>query len=281
MANIRIISANASDTATLTSSDFIGTLPVTNLQIEGRARVARTANATGDKTINGSWSAANPVIISAVVLYGCNFTAAAKIRVQVWDGTNQTGTLIYDSGLIDAISRVGWGEFGWGILPWGSSLFNNWSSAFSVVWIPGVVPGKSFRITFSDPANAAGYLQIKRLLIGKYFEPAVNADLGLKISWMDNSVQTRTMAGSIRTDTKERFRSITGTLAGLSSGERAAFFDITRAVGLTSELFVSVYPQVGGSQEVDHAMLCKFGSIPENTQIQYARYSGTFNFVEV
>ncbi len=279
MPNLRIISTNDSDTATLSSSDFVGTLPVTNLQVEGRARVARTTNATGNKTINGSWSSAK--IVSAVVLYGCNFTSLATIRVQAWDGANQTGTQVYDSGVIPALDSLGWGEFIWGVDAWGASVFSNWSSAYSVLWLPQSVGAQSFSITVADAANPAGYIQIKRLLIGAYFEPLINADYGMQLCWQDNSIQTRTMAGSIRTDIKEKFRMLNGNLSGLSSGERATFFDMSRAVGLSSEIFVSAFPQSGGANERDHSMLCKFDKLPAITQTQYTRYSGAFSFVEV
>ena len=279
MPNLRIVSSNDADAATLSSGDFIASLPVGNLQIEGRARVARTLNVTGDKVINGDWPTAR--IVSCSLLYRNNFTSAATMRVQVWDGAGQAGNLVYDSGVISALDAIGWGEFGWGMVPWGATVFYDWPEAFSVHWFSQVVSGRSFRITVNDSANPAGYLQIKRLLIGAYFEPSVNVDYGMQLTWVDTSVQTRTQGKSINTDKRAQFRALSGNLGGLSVGERAAFFDMTRKVGLSSELFVSVFPAAGGAMERDHSLLCKFDKIPPVNAVSYNRYSGSFSFVEV
>ncbi len=279
MPNLRIISTNDADAAVLTSSAFLASLPVENLQVEGRARVARTVNATGDKVINGNWSVAK--IASAIVLYGCNFSSAATLRVQLWDGENQTGSVVHDSGVNPALDAIGWGEFGWGLSSWGATAFEDWASAFSVLWFPQVYSARSFRITINDASNAAGFIQIKRLLIGAYFEPFVNFEYGLSATWVDNSVQTRTMGRSINTDKRAQFRSLSGNLSGLNASERAAFFEITRVVGLSTELFVSGYPEAGGAMERDHALLCKFDQIPPVIATSYNRYSGQFSFVEV
>lgn len=279
MSNLRIISTNDADAATLTSSDFVATLPVSNLQVEGRARVARTANTTGDKTINGNWSTGK--VVSAMVLYGCNFSSAATLRLQLWDGNNQSGTLVLDTGVAPALDALGWGEFAWGMSSWGATVFEDWAKAFSVLWLSQIVSAKSFRITFNDAPNPAGYIEIKRLLIGSYFEPAVNFDLDMAACWNDTSIQKRTMGGSINTDKGVQYRSLNGNLSGLSPGERAAYFEMTRVVGLSSEMFVSAFPEVGGAMERDHSMLCKFGVVPEVRHAGYNRFTGQFSFVEV
>lgn len=278
-ANFRVISTNDADAATLTSADFVASLPVTNLQIEGRARVARTTNATGSKTIKGNWPAAK--VVGALVLYGCNFTSQATTRLECYSGANQTGTVVYDSGTVTALEALGWGDFGWGLAPWGATVFTGWSSTFAVLWLPQAVSALSFRVTVTDAANPAGYLQIKRLLIGSYFEPVVNPDFGLQLGWATNDQQVRTMASSIRTDIRARYRNLSGNLGGLEPGERAIFMEIARAVGLASELFVSVYPDATGAQKRDYSMLCKFSQLSPLSDSNVQRHSSPFAFTEV
>lgn len=279
MANFRVISTNDADAATLTSGDFLAALPVTNLQIEGRARVARTANATGNKVVNGNWP--TPKVVSALVLYGCNFTSQATLRLELFDGANQTGATVYDSGAVPALEALGWGEFGWGLVPWGATVFNGWASTFSVLWLPAFYAARSFRITVADAANPAGYLQLKRLLIGSYFEPAVNPDYGMQLHWQSNDQQVRTMASSVRTDIRARYRVLNGTLAGLDPAERAIFMEIARTVGLAAELFVSVYPSAGGATLRDYSMLCKFTQMPTMTDSNVQRHAASFALSEV
>lgn len=274
----RIISANISDLATLSSSDFAATLPVTNLQVEGRGRVARTTNATGNKVINGNFAAVS--ITSACVLYNHNLTSQATIRLQLWDADNQTGNLVYDTGTFVALPPLGWGDFQWGLVPWGANVFTGWGRSFTDIWFPAV-GAKSFRITLADAINPDGYLQVKRLLIGPYFEPAVNMEYGMNLSWQDNSDQVRTQGGSLRTDNRVLYRKLTGKLPAILSAERATWMNILRTIGKRSETFFSIYPEVGGALERDHAVLGKFTDMPDLLTDTPSSYSSTITFEEV
>jgi hypothetical protein len=277
-ANLRLVASNDGDTAALTSGDFESTLPVGNLQLEGRARVARTTDATGAKTILGEWPAFK--IISCCVLYNNNLTGGATWRLECFDGAAQSGTKVYDSGTVAALPAKGWGEFVWGVDPWAATVFTGWGAAYSVLWFTGVTV-RSWRITLTDASNPAGFLQAKRLVMGNYFEPAVNAEYGLQLQWEDDSAQQRTQGGSLRTDRRARYRSLAGTLGRLDASERAVFMEACRVAGLASEIFVSVYPGAGGSQERDYSMLGKFVRMPRNTDAEVANWKSTFQIEEV
>lgn len=161
-------------------------------------------------------------------------------------------------------------------------MFNNWQTAYAVHWFTQVVGAMSFRITINDEDNDAGYLQVKRLLIGPYFEPAVNPDFGLQLNWREDSTQTRTMGQTVRTDVQGKYRTLTGSLAGLDQEERGRFMEICRVVGLDRDCFVSVYPETGGVDERDHSMLCKFqGQLPAMSNTNVSRHSAQFSFWEV
>lgn len=279
-ANFRIISTNDADAATLTGADFLAALPVTNLQLQGRSRVARTTDVVGDKVIEGDWDA--PRVVGAGVLHGCNFTISATIRWECWDGAGQTGTKVYDSGIIPALDALGWGDFDWGIPAWGDTVFSNGQPAYSVHWFSEIVGALSFRVTINDEENDAGYIQAKRLLIGPYFEPDVNPDFGLQMHWAEDSTQKRTIAQTVRTDVQGKYRTLTGSLAGLDAEERGRFMDVCYAVGLARDCFVSVYPETGGVDERDHSMLCKFkGQLPTMSNTNVGRNSAQFSFWEV
>lgn len=276
--SIRIVTANLSDLATLTSAHFVASLPVTNLQLEGRAKVARTTNATGTKTIDGDLAGAAPV--AACVLYGHNLTSQATWRLRLWDGAGQTGTVVYDSTTVTAMPALGWGGFPWGGVPWGASVFTGWGSAYSVLWFPAV-GALSFRLDITDAANPAGYLQAKRLLLGPYFEPAVNVNYGLKLYWDEQSVQRRTQASSLRTDPGPRYRVLSGNLAQLTEVERATALEVLRQIGLRIETFISVHPGAGGSLERDYSMLGKFTRMPDFAHGAPSSHQAPIQFEEV
>lgn len=274
----RIISSNTSDLATLSSSDFVAGLPVSNLQVEGRGRVARTANVIGNKVINGNFVAV--AITSACVLYNHNLTSQATVRLQLWDADNQTGTMVYDSGSGLALPPLGWGDFQWGLVPWGANVFTGWGRAFTDIWFPPV-GAKSFRVTVADALNPAGYIQIKRLLIGPYFEPDVNIEYGMNLFWQDNSDQVRTQGGSLRTDNRVLFRKLVGKLPAIKQSERAVWMNILRQIGKRSETFFSIYPEAGGALERDHAILGKFTEMPDLITANPSAHTSSIIFEEV
>lgn len=278
MANLRLLSTNVVDAATLSSSDFTATLPVTNLQVEGRARVARTTNATGTKTINGNF--AGTTLCSALVLYGHNLSGTATWRLRLYNGANQTGTVVYDSTTLTPQTVVGWGAFQWGAEPWGSYIFRDWEQPFYSLFFNEVY-AVSFRLEITDTGNPAGYLQASRLIMGRYLTPFFNASYGLSLTWDTNSVQRRTLGGSVRTDRRATFRRLAFDLETLDAGERALWLDLARSSSLHREMFVSVYPDVGGELERDHSLLCKFGQVPAANLPVPNRWTMKLELIEV
>lgn len=262
---IRFLLKNLADTATLTSSDFAAGLPVTNLQAEGRGRVARTSNATGTKTINGNLAAAST--ISCAVLYRHNLRYNGTWRLQLYSAANQA-TQVYDSAATNAFS---------------SGLFDNWGAgtAFSVMYFTPVASVLSFRVELADGSHPSGYLEAKRLLLGAYFEPGVNWEYGARCYWDESSIQRRTQGGSIRTDDRVAFRRLEGALPRITDAERITLSDGVLHCGRRKEVFASAFPGVGAEKERDHALLGKFTRLPDVTHSEYSSHRATFAIEEV
>ena len=277
--SMRLMAVNDGDTATLTSTSFLSTLPVTNLQLEGRTLVARTTNATGTKTINGNFSGVT--VVRACILYGHNLSGTASWRLRLYDGASQTGTIVYDSGTDTPNPPIGWGGFSWGSAPWGTStLFASWERQYFANY-SNSVQALSFKIDITDASNPYGYIQAKRLLIGNYFEPTVNIGYGASVYWEDNSQQRRTQGGSIRTDARVRYRVAAGNLQRLDASERAAFMEALRTAGMRNEIFFTLYPEYGGVIERDHSLIGKLTAMPKITTSQPSNWTGEFRIEEV
>lgn len=263
--SMRFLLDNKADGATLSSSDFAAGLPVANLQVEGRGKVARTSNATGTKTVLGNLAAA--ASINAIVLYRHNLTASATWRLYLYSGANQTGTTLYDSTAVTPAPAA--------------SVFTGWSYAFSVLYFTTAASVLSFKLELADATNPAGYLEAKRLVLGQYFEPAVNADYGLQLYWDDLSEQRRTLGGSVRTDARALYRVMAGSLSALTEAERASFMDAVRVAGKQREIFVAGFPGVTGAQERDYSLLGKFTRAPMMAHHQVSRHRADFAIEEV
>lgn len=275
---MRFIFDNVADVATLTSPDFVSTMPVTNLQLEGRAKTARTTNATGTKIVYGTWASVKSV--SAFCLYRHNLTTDATFRLRLWSGANQSGDILYDSGTLTIGQIIPWGYFPWGD-PWAAFDQQGWESPFRAIYFTSVA-ALSFQLDFTDGGNPDGYLDAKRIVLGPYLDTINPAVGGLSVEWVDPSLQRRTRAGSIRSESEAMWRRYTLTFDSLPESDRAALLDAARQAGKKFEVFLSVFPEADELSLVrDYSMLAKITAMPIQTSVEYKRARQTMVFEEV
>lgn len=277
-ANVRIITPNDADAATLSASPAAAsTLPVTNLQDQTRARLWRSTSAAA-QAIYGTWAAAYS--LSGFALVRHNLTPNAALRLRIYDGPNQTGTLLYDSGSVAIGTMIGWGELVWGRDPWGgANIFSGWAYAFTTLWFAANY-ARSFQLDLTDTANPDGYLQAARLFLGQYFEPLKTFNYGISLSWEEASKQQRTDGGTLRTDGFDPFRRWAFSLANMSAGERAQIMEIARKIGVRDDSFLSCWPDVGGAMERDYAGHVKLVQAPKLVHPRFARFDTDLVFEE-
>lgn len=260
MTNLRIIGINEADTATLSATpSLVTTLPVTNLQDPARAKVARTSS-LATQYIYGNFSGVKN--ISAMALVRHNFTAVATLQLRLYSGSNQTGTLVYDSGALTFGSASGWGDFIWGVDPWGAELFTDWPVKWKDLFFDSV-QAQSFSLQWGDPANTDTFMQASRLFLGSVFEPTDNMSWGFKWGWNERTEQERTDGGSLRSDAGEPYRTVRFNLDYLTDSERVQLGDIFRQIGKRKDFFFSGFPTIGGAKERDFAGLFKVIQMPD------------------
>lgn len=270
IANVRLIYDNAADRATLAASPaLVSTLPVTNLQDPSRSRPARTTS-TADQVVTGEWSRLE--MIGGMALSRHNLSSAATLRLELFSGAGLTGTLLFDSGTVLAVSAFGWGEFGWGMTGWGGTVFDSWPDRFSNLYFTAVL-ARSFRLTIKDASNSAGYLQCGRLFLGPYFEPISNMSYGLTCGPEEESQQARTDGGTLRTDPLGSFRRWLFDLDWVEPAERATLTEILRLKGKRADMFINCFPGAGGVQERDHAGAVKLTQLPKPSLDGYELWS--------
>lgn len=270
--NIRIITPNDGDAATLTASPAMsGTLPVTNLQDSSRARVARTTS-TAAQDIKGTWSVAK--VISALALIRHNLTSSSTWRLRLYSDASWIA-LVYDSGNPVAVPPKALGDLEWGVDPLGASLFTGWALAFSSMWFTPVTAG-SFILTLTDATNPAGYLEASRLFIGRYLEPSYNMEWGFRLAWNEATTQERTDGGTLRSDGFVPYRRLSFRLADLSLTDRPKFLEWARKDGLRNEIFISAFPEDATALERDHSMAAKLVSSPECAGTRFNNFASEY-----
>lgn len=273
---MKMIAVNQGDVATMTASPaVVATLPVTNLQTQPRAAVMRTTS-TADQQVKLTWPAAK--LLSAVALVRHNLSSAATWRIQVYSDAAWT-TLIYDSGAVLAAPGKALGDLAWGLDPLGASVFTGWSYAFSSLYFAPVA-AQSVKITLSDTGNAAGYLEASRLFVGAHIEPQYTVSYGVKLGWKENTVTTRTDGGSLRSDPTLPYRTLSFNLDWIVESDRAVLLDALRQVGKRQDLWVTIFPGVGGAKERDYSMTAKVVNSPDLAHPSYGTYAAQFDLEE-
>lgn len=279
MANMRLISVNNWDAATLTQSagDYEHRLPITHTQIYNNSRVFRSSS-TADIEILFNWG--EPVFLEAFTLWRHNLTSEAQIRVQLYNGPHQTGDLIFDSGNILADIPKNLGDLVWGKDPLGVSTYTHWETATRAIWFEETFVTVSGRLTVSNPSNPNGFLEVGRIYAGETFSPTINADLDHVFQWETDVKSNPTAGGTVHTLDAALYRRLTFNLSHLSFGDRAEFANLTRALSTHKDFFLALRPGVGGAFERDYSFAAKFEQIP-SLKAQALRYETQCNIREV
>lgn len=272
MSNLRLIYPNEADTATLSCSPAeVASMPVANLQDMRRGYPWRSDGVVSGQHILGNFSGYKAC--SGIALVRHNLTAAGTWRLRLYDGVNQTGNLLYDSGVTRIAEQLlGWGRFRWGIDPWGAATAKDWPAPYFAGWFAKVVAA-SFDLELSDTANPDGYLQASRLIIGDYFSPAYNVSYGLAMAWRENTRQTRTEGGTLNSDAGPGYREFSMSFDLLPQDDRNILVDIFRRAGLRNDIFIACMPGQGGALERDHTALVKLVQTPDTVASSYRNFA--------
>lgn len=274
---MRILANNIGDTAVLTASPaMVTTLPETNLQSQYRETVARWTALDG-QAICATWGRAQPV--NMVCLYRTNFSSSATWRVRMFSDPVYT-TSVYDSGYVTTNNPVPLGSLDWGVDPLGLSLYSYWDYAVCRLYFTSVL-AQSMQIDVIDVANEAGYAQASRLFVGQYLEPSSGPVLGMTVGYRENTTQTRTEGGSLRTDPGANWRVLNVTMQQMEDDDRRQFMEILRRYGMRGDLFVSVHPDTGDELERDHELQAKLTNLSDISNPYQIRYDHTLQFGEL
>lgn len=258
---MRILATNLTDISEITAAPaMVATLPETNLQNAYREQVARWTTIDA-QSITLTWSGAKAV--SCVCLYRNNFSSSATWRVRVYEDAT-LATVVYNSGYVDACAPVPLGNLVWGVDPLGKSLYSDWDYGVATLWFTAVLGG-GVVIDIIDSENADGYCEASRLFVGSYFEPTCGVALGMNLAWKENTQQSRTEGGSLRTEAGASWRELTVDLRTMPEADRRQAVELLRKVGLRNDLFVSVYPGLADERERDYQMQAKLIALPAHS----------------
>lgn len=275
--NVKMMIVNEFDGATLSleSGTIAPSLPVNNLQTYNNSRRLRTTST--DFVLVGDFD--DITLCTGIVLWRHNFTAAATLRVELFGGAGQSGDLIFDSGVIDALPQSAWTDWDWRVDPLVNSAFQDTDTQYSQIWF-GEFFVRSFRISVSDTANPAGYLDLTRIYMGRHFSPSVNFSWGSQLSFGSADDQLRTDDAGLFGKDAPLWRKYTFTLQHLDESDRSEFSRAITHARRFKDWFISLYPSQGGKKELDGAFACKFVQLPPLTSEKFNAFNAQVSVEE-
>ena len=237
MPNLRVIHDNSADRATsLAASTTSGALVAANLQNDFKGQVHRSTSTSVTYTL--TWTAGETV--GGVALPATNLSASATIRVRLYSDTGGT-TQIADSGTVYACPGLNLGLLNWS-LPLNGNAFAFGGASKSAVWFSSHYFARRCVIDLVDTGNPAGYIDNARLVVGSYWEPAINAGYGVEANVVDRTSNRRNDAGDNLSDLGTKHDTLSLKLGNVGETDRARLMQIMRNAGAARNVFVSLLP---------------------------------------
>lgn len=229
MARIVVLSPRDSDAATLAAGSEVATLPVANLQAQQPKKVWRASVAADYVTV----SFTSAVAANMLAINGHNLTASGLFRVR-------GAATLADTTAAPAVD-TGWQSV-WPAT--GKPTDPDWPRQLSALLWANDSSYRYWRVDILDPAVT--YVEAGRLVLGRYWQPTTNFDLGgTPLGFDQVDVQTRTDYGEIFTDRRQRSAARRFSLQ-ISAADKREVLDgiaeIQRLRGLHGDVIVLLDP---------------------------------------
>lgn len=250
--NLRIIPDDWRD-ATLTTSITEQTgFEASHTQNEIRGDVYLTADTTS-VDINATWSASRTA--SALILYN-HLLHGANFRLRLYSDAAWSSN-IYDSTATAALCYTTTSD----AYTWSTGTKDPFKED-SPSWLYFAEKTyQSAKLTFSGTPSALSAFQVGTVVLGRYFEAAVNPDYGMQLGQGDSGKNVRTDGGSDRGYMGGSWPTATCDLSGINENERVFWRDFKKSVGRSKYFGVSYFPGDGTTLERDHTLVAKLSSL--------------------
>lgn len=231
---LRIISDNAADRATIVVPNTASGMGASKLKTDYKGEVCRVLSSTA--TITCTWP--NLETLAAVIIPASNLGPSSTIRVRAYLNSDNS-SLIADSGVKYAAP----GEIleNWDFqTTLNVNFFADGISPIVACYLPEHVAARKVVIDITNPDNS--FIDLSRLVIGKFLAPKYNADYGQTDTLIDLSVNTRASSGDLKTDWGPKAIKKSFDLAWINDADRANVTQLMHR-GIGRWIFVSLCPE--------------------------------------
>jgi hypothetical protein len=257
---MRIIPVNFFDqieSADLSVTTAVATMPVTNMQSNVRDRVWRSSSAAAHGIL-GHWGGESRDLNAWGIWPGELYGSTVQLRLY----SDQAGTVqIYDSTALtfNQFTGTDFGDYAFGGRPWGNTAAERSARLTPFVrYLSATYTAKCFLVSLVDAGLDHGYFEASRLWLGKYIDsPYAAVAPGFANGWNSNSKHRRSRGGTLRRQVATgRWREMRLEAYLNSEADRYKWMDILAACDPGNEIVVSAHPGDGTTrQERDHTIM--------------------------
>ena len=228
--------------AVLSGGSWEATLPLTNLQEEPLAQVARSTDAVITSTIvNVDFGAQQYIYVFALPKH--NLTIDALVRVRLGND-NTFAADNYDTGWVKAYPVIYpanmplWDDPG----VWDGYLAQtDYDAGMEFGWthvLTAPTGGRYVRVEINDTANPDGYVELGRLVLASGYQPIINFVPGAALGYENATTSTRTDGGAVFYKASRQWRRFNCLLKYQTEDEAMVhFYEIQRMLGTSNQLF--------------------------------------------
>lgn len=261
MSQLRILTDNAADRATLTAEDTASGMGADKLKTDIKGEVCRVLDDVAQ--IVATWGDLQS--IAAVVIPASNLGASSTIRVRLY--SDEAGTdLLHDTdvqyaapgGVLsnwDFTQPLNVNQFAFGFPP------------STAVYLPEHFAVRRVVIDLEDPD--ATFIDLSRLLIGPFLTTEYNAAYGQSDGLVDMSLNSRAASGDLKTDIGPKAKRLSFYLQAILPAERGRIKRVLD-VGIGRFMWFSLLAQDGDPErERDKSI---YGKLAQPTGMQWNNF---------
>lgn len=211
--------------------------------VAGAAETVGAASAAN--ALDGAWAATTIWLNSDATPANVGFNAFQSLRIALAAPTLAAmQASVYDSGWLEAYPPV----YPAGSLTVGDPRLVT-GDVTAEEFLQGVpmpalgIPttpflGRYWSMQVDDALNAAGYVDLARLVVAGGYQPTINPNYGMKVGWEDSSVRQESDGGAAIFNVKRKRRVAMGVIEHVPDDEAWANpFEMMRVMGISEQIF--------------------------------------------
>ncbi len=269
MANIRIVSNNAANRASVSASNTSGSLVASNMLTESKSEIHRSTGTSVTYTL--TWASSET--IGCIALPCTNLSSTATVTVTLKDSG---GATIVTSGSVTAVPGYNLDTTGvtFNVNQFAYGLFSK-----VAVWFTSQPTNvRSCTIAIVDTSNSSGFIECSKIVAGPYWEPEFNIQNGVQFTITDGSTVSRTNAGESVADRGFIYEKISFNFSLLPEADKSDLVKILKNVGTYKNFLVSLFPDHSVAEIIQESLV--YGK-RSNAPISYRLFGYYDNAMEV